>query len=102
MKTSGSGTLSYQWVRDEVPITDEQQLGCAGAMTNSLKFNSLLPEHSGNYMCIVTNSSGVSRSKPAELQGRLFIVVTSGGARFARPAPCLVLLIGLCNIKLTA
>ena len=74
MKASGSGPLCYCWVKDGTPITDETQLGCTGATTNSLKFVSLKPEHSGNYKCVVSCGGHSIDSKTVEVQGKYTVV----------------------------
>lgn len=70
VKASGSGTLSYSWIKDGTPITDETQFGCTGVTSNSLRFASLLPEHGGKYKCIVSCGGHNIDSKIVEVQGK--------------------------------
>ena len=69
VRASGPGTLSYQWVKDNKLISDDTLPNCTGAMSDSLRFTSLLPEHTGSYKCQVSNNRQRVESKPAELEG---------------------------------
>ena len=69
VRASGVGTLSYQWIKDEEPITDATLPNCTGAKSDSLRFTRLLPQHSGSYRCRVSCGKLSVESKPAELEG---------------------------------
>lgn len=69
VRASGVGTLSYQWIKDEEPITDATLPNCTGAKSDSLRFTRLLPKHSGSYKCRVSCGKHSVESKPAELEG---------------------------------
>ena len=73
VRASGSGSLSYQWIKNGVPITDDALPNCTGASSNSLRFTILLPEHSGSYKCRVSNNKDSVESKEAELEGMMIM-----------------------------
>ena len=58
IKASGPGILSYQWVKDEIPIMDEQPRGCSGMKSDTIIIESLQPEHCGEYSCVVRSQDG--------------------------------------------
>lgn len=56
---TGSGTLTYQWRRNTLPI--------GGATASSLTINPALPINIGSYDCVVTNTCGSDTSLAANL-----------------------------------
>ena len=57
LRATGSGTLTYQWIKDETQILTEGFLpNCKGVTSDSLEFTDLQPVHSGSYKCKVTSS----------------------------------------------
>ena len=69
VRASGPGSLSYQWMKNGVPITDDTLPNCTGAASDSLRFTILLPEHSGSYKCRISNNKDSVDSKEAVLEG---------------------------------
>ena len=69
VRASGPGSLSYQWTKNGVPITDDSLPNCTGTASDTLRFTILLPEHSGTYKCRVSNTKDSVESKVAELEG---------------------------------
>ena len=72
----GSNDLSYEWLKDGVPIRDPS----VKARSSIFTIPSFLPaEHKGSYQCIVSSdydgSVDLAMSKPAELKGNTLIVV---------------------------
>ena len=66
----GSEHLTYEWLKDGVPISDPS----AKAKSSIFTIPSFLPaEHKGRYQCIVSSdydgSVDLAMSKPAELKG---------------------------------
>ena len=73
MRATGSGKLSYQWIKDEIQNLTEGFLpNCKGVTSDSLEFTDLQPVHSGSYKCKVTSSLSEQseESKSAELKGK--------------------------------
>ena len=62
IKASGPGILSYQWVKDENFITNEQLCGFSGMKTDTIVIESLKPEHCGEYSCIISSQDGRFKS----------------------------------------
>ena len=71
VRASGSGSLSYQWMKNGIALTDDTLPNCTGAASDSLRFTILSPEHSGSYKCRVSNKSECVESKEAELEGMM-------------------------------
>ena len=69
VRASGPGTLSYQWIKDGEPLTDDSLPHCSGVMSDSLRLTTLLPEHSGSYKCRVSSSGKSLDSMLAKLEG---------------------------------
>lgn len=70
----GSEQLSYEWLKDGAPITDNPS---AKSKSYTLTIDSFLPaEHKGRYQCIVSTdydtSVDLAMSKVAELKGNKF------------------------------
>ena len=67
----GSGTLTYQWLKDGEYFSEDSLPNCIGVNSDTLQFLSLVPEHSGTYMCRVGDERAcIIESKPAVLQGK--------------------------------
>ena len=62
-----SGTLSYQWVKDEKNIESDK---FDGNLTSTLKIKSFTPEHVGSYKCRVSNEAGSVDSKCGHIRGK--------------------------------
>ncbi len=66
----GTGPLTYQWRKDNVPLTDGP-VGCggsiSGATTDTLVLNTVTFVEGGNYDCVVTNACGTDTSAAATL-----------------------------------
>ena len=68
MAATGSGTLVYQWMKNEEPITDE--VGFVEQFnTPSLRIQSFSPKHVGKYLCVVSSYMGTVHSNTAEIKG---------------------------------
>ena len=66
VQASGTGTLTYQWSRNAVPI--EQRRGFfSGATTTNLTVTGVSQSNAGSYTCVVTNSIGSATSSVATL-----------------------------------
>lgn len=76
VRARGPGTLSYQWSKDEIPISDGALFKCSGATSDSLHFTSLLPEHSGSYKCKVSSNGHSVESMPAEVKSKISIAMS--------------------------
>ena len=68
---SESDTLSYQWLKDGMPITDTRF--CDQFKTPNLHIVSFSPRHAGTYTCRVSNSEGSVVSDVAEIKGKLLL-----------------------------
>ena len=68
---SESDTLSYQWLKDEMPITDTS-FGDQ-FKTPNLHIVSFSPRHAGTYTCRVSNSAGSVVSDVAEIKGKVLL-----------------------------
>ena len=108
LTVSATGTLpiSYQWFRDDTPIT--------GATSNSLSFESARVTDSGSYTARITNAAGTRTTPPAQLTvtpvsrisnlsirstiasdgAPLTIGITIGGERTAGQKPLLLRAVG--------
>jgi len=62
---TGSPPLSYQWLKDSVPLTNDARVGGAG--TPTLNITGLVLGDTGAYSCRVTNSSSSATSQTARL-----------------------------------
>jgi Immunoglobulin domain/Putative Ig domain/Ig-like domain CHU_C associated/Bacterial Ig domain len=56
---TGTGTLSYQWQKNNVNVP--------GETNNVIKFSAVSANDSGSYVCIVSNAGGSKPSNPAKL-----------------------------------
>ncbi|MBX3737538.1 MAG: immunoglobulin domain-containing protein [Candidatus Didemnitutus sp.] len=56
VSASGTGSISYQWIRNGRPIP--------GATTSTLALTNLTAADSGWYLCVVTDANGARRSQP--------------------------------------
>ena len=70
VSATGSGTLLYQWIKDEEDITSEKYHNCDGHDSHTLNISSLLPEHNGSYKCRVSTEYYSVISNAAELKGK--------------------------------
>ncbi len=62
---SGSNPLSYQWNKNNSPLSDTGAY--SGTGTSSLSLTSISANESGSYSVTVTNTSGFTNSNPATL-----------------------------------
>lgn len=61
----GLGTLSYQWHRDGLPLTESSEF--VGVNTRTLTINNTQNASEGLYHCIASNADGVTPSNSARL-----------------------------------
>lgn len=66
---TGAGILSYQWMKDGLPITDDHPGNIAQFNTSTLHINTFSPKYKGSYNCIVKNYVGSVQSNFAEIRG---------------------------------
>ena len=59
--------LSYAWFKDGREITSDDYPNCSGIHSSCLQIKCFLPDYTGKYSCVVSNSAGNSVSKIAEL-----------------------------------
>ncbi len=62
---SGSGTLAYQWRKNDLNLANGGHY--AGATTGTLTISSADGNDAGNYLCVVTNAYGSATSSVASL-----------------------------------
>ena len=67
---SESDTLSYQWLKDGMPITDSSLVD--QFKTPNLHIISFSSRHIGTYACRVSNSAGSVISDLAEIKGNRY------------------------------
>jgi endonuclease I len=65
VQATGVGTLTYQWRRNGVPLTNAGAI--TGADTATLTLTSTTLSDSGNYDCLVTDSTGTTPTEIATL-----------------------------------
>ena len=71
VSAEGSGTLTYQWKKDDSLITDDSLSNLAGAKASKLNIREFSRKHAGGYKCLVTcNSDNTVESHSAELIGK--------------------------------
>ena len=58
VSAEGSGTLTYQWMKDGNPLVDGNLSNLTGVNTHSLTISSFSQEHEGVYKCTVSSDSG--------------------------------------------
>jgi hypothetical protein len=71
---TGSGTLSYQWQKNSVNVTNGGHY--AGCATTTLTVSSADSGDVAGYRCVVTNSSGSTNSNAANLTLKLATAIT--------------------------
>lgn len=59
--------LNYAWLKDGKEITSDDYPNCSGIHSSCLQIKGFLPEYTGKYSCVVSNSAGNNVSKIAEL-----------------------------------
>ena len=69
--SGGSGELAYQWIKNGEPFSEDSDSDYIGVYSDTLQFLSLATEHSGTYMCRVSDEKAncIIESKPAVLTG---------------------------------
>ena len=68
LRVAASGQdLSYMWLKDGRQITGDTYPNCLGIHSSCLQIKCFLPNYAGKYSCVVSNSTGKSLSKSAEL-----------------------------------
>ncbi len=65
VEAAGTPPLSYQWLKDGVPVTDSARL--TGTRTDTLQILDATPEDVGEYSVTVGNLAGAVTSNPARL-----------------------------------
>ena len=75
MCVTGSGTLSYQWMKDGMAITDDEYPTCTGANTPSLCIQCFSYEHKGSYKCVVSSEVGCVHSTSVTLKSKMLTMV---------------------------
>ena len=72
--SEGSGVLTYQWIKNGEPFSEESYSDCTGVYSDTLQFLSLATEHSGTYACRVSDERAncILESNPAVLIGMLY------------------------------
>lgn len=70
VRASGSGNITYQWMKDGEFFSEDDLANCIGATSDTLQFLSLSSEHSGTYVCRVSNENASVESKKAVLKGK--------------------------------
>ncbi len=65
VQASGTGTLTYQWSRNAVPLSNGGAF--SGATTTNLTVTGVSQSNAGSYTCVVTNSIGSATSSVATL-----------------------------------
>ena len=70
VSATGSGLLSYQWMKDGKAITNENSF-VHYFDTPTLHIHSFSPECKGSYSCVVSSSIGSVISRSAEIKGVL-------------------------------
>ena len=70
VRASGSGTITYKWMKDGEFFSENNLSDCIGATSDTLQFLSLTSEHSGTYACRVCNENASVESKTAVLKGK--------------------------------
>ena len=71
VSASGAGTISYQWIKDEMDIVDNLGPEYIGIDTPNLIINWLSQQHVGQYSCRISNEDGCKISSPAQLRGMI-------------------------------
>ncbi|MDA7658122.1 immunoglobulin domain-containing protein [bacterium] len=74
VEASGVGDLNYQWFKDETPL--------AGTNSQNLFFQSIKPNDSGDYWCIVTDSLSSKRTPSFTLTVKSVLLPNSAGIEF--------------------
>lgn len=65
VQATGNGTLSYQWSRNSMPLSNGGAI--SGATTTSLTITGVNQSNAGSYACVVTNSISSATSSAATL-----------------------------------
>lgn len=63
--TTGCEFSSYQWMKDNVPVSDNERI--SGSTTKNLTLNSTTPEDSGIYYLVLSNQNTIFTSAPISL-----------------------------------
>ena len=73
--SGGSGVLTYQWIKNGEPFSEESHSDCTDVYSDTLQFLSLATEHSGTYACRVHDKRAncILESNPAVLIGMFYI-----------------------------
>lgn len=71
-------TATYQWLKDGVPVVDNERI--SGALSATLTILSVSPEDQGNYACRVDSACGVAVSPAAPLSCKPIILQSAPAA----------------------
>ena len=74
VSSTKSGTRSYQWMKDDETIAEDDHLNFVGSNTPVLSTSCFLPQHAGNYKCKVSNEVGSVTSNCGVIKGRFVII----------------------------
>jgi hypothetical protein len=78
--SGGSGALTYHWIKDGEPLSEDSHPDCIGVYSDTLQFSCLAVIHRGTYVCRVSDEMANSiESKPAMLSGKFCSLLTSQG-----------------------
>ena len=69
VSATGTGSLSYYWIKDGDAYFGEKLSHCTGSNTSSLHISAFSPSHEGRYKCVVSNKAGSVESNTVTLSG---------------------------------
>lgn len=72
---TGSGTLTYQWKKDGINLTDGSNI--SGSTTSTLTDSNVGTSDAGNYTCTVTGTCSSATSNPAKLSVNAATVINT-------------------------
>ena len=69
VSVTGTGSLSYYWIKDGDACFGENLSHCTGSNTPSLHISAFSQSHEGRYKCVVSNKAGSVESNSVTLSG---------------------------------